>query len=319
MNFSHLSATVCLSIFLVFPSQAPVPSKLPETPAAKVAQPANPLSPTSLANPKPPQEPQPDILPNLPALATEIAKYAAVKDCLPKPCTVLVTNFLLPDGDTSRYGIQLADHLSRDLATQGHNIQVTDRGLLQDLLIKDRVPGKFMEGTGARLFALKLKSTFFVVGDTQLQDDGTVLLSVTLLDSADKDWRGYTAVVNLPAPKSGADLAPSEPFSDLPPFATTASGETVILHGGPSPACFYMPGPPYSDEARKLKVSGYIITEAIINTQGTLESLRISRGLPGGLNETTLATMRTWRCHPAQLDGKNVPVQLRFELNFRLY
>jgi hypothetical protein len=169
------------------------------------------------------------------------------------------------------------------------------------------------------LFALKLKSSFFVVGDTQLQDDDTVLLSATLIDSADKHWRGYTALVNLPAPKSPADLAPSEPFPDLPPITTTASGETVVMHGGPSPTCFYMPNPPYSDEARKLKVNGYIIAEAIINTHGSLENLRISRGLPGGLNETTLTTMRTWRCHPAQLDGKNVPVQLHFEVNFRLY
>jgi hypothetical protein len=319
MNFSHLPATACLSIFLTFPSQAPVPSKLPETPAAKVAQPASPLSRTSLAIVKPPQEPQPDTLPDLPALATEIAKYAAVKGCLPKYCSVLVTNFLLPDGDTSRYGIHLADQLSQDLASQGHNIQVTDRGLLQDLLFKDRVPGKFIEGTGARLFALKLESTFFVVGDTQLQDDGTVLLSATLLDSADKDWRGYTALVNLAAPKSSADLAPSEPFPDLPPVTTAASGETVVLHGAPAATCFYMPNPPYSDEASKLQVNGYIIAEAIINTQGSLENLRISRGLPGGLNETTLATMRTWRCHPARLEGKNVPVQLRFEVNFRLY
>jgi hypothetical protein len=234
MNFPHLPVAACLSIFLVFSSQAQVPSKLPETPAAKVAQPANPLSPASLASLKPPREPEPDTLPDLPALASEIAKYIAAKNCLPNHCSVLVTNFLLPDGDTSRYGIQLADGLSQDLASQGHNIQAIDRGLLQDLLIKDRVPGKFIEGTGARLFALKLKSTFFVVGDTQPQNDGTVLLSATLLDSADKDWRGYTALVNLPAPRSPADLAPSEPFPDLPPITTTDSGETVVLHGAPS-------------------------------------------------------------------------------------
>jgi TonB family protein len=66
-------------------------------------------------------------------------------------------------------------------------------------------------------------------------------------------------------------------------------------------------------------VSGSIVTEAVLNTNGRLENLRISRGLPGGLNETTLATMRTWRCSPAQMDGKNVPVRIQFEVNFRLY
>lgn len=143
-----------------------------------------------------------------------------------------------------------------------------------------------------------------------------MLLSATLRDSADKDWRGDTALVNLPAPKSPTDLAPSEPFPDLAPINTTASGETVVLHGAPSPACFYVPNPPYSDEARKLKVNGYIIAEAVINSEGRLENLRISRGLPGGLNETTLATMRTWRCHPAQLDGKTFPTNSTLRLIF---
>jgi hypothetical protein len=172
---------------------------------------------------------EPDTLPDLTYLATEIAKYAARKSCLTKNCSILVTNFLLPDGNTSRYGIQLADELSKDLASRGNNIQVTDRGLLQDLLIKDRVPGKFINATVARMVALELESTFVVVGATQIKDDGTVQLSARLLDTVDKDWRGYSALVKLPAPKSSVDLEPSEPFPGLPPVTRTASGETVVI------------------------------------------------------------------------------------------
>jgi hypothetical protein len=217
------------------------PSGKPETSTAKTGQATNPMPGTSLLTPKSAREP--DTLPDLAALATEIAKYAAVKSCLTKNCSILVTNFLLPDGDTSRYGIQLADELSNDLASPGNKIQVTDRGLLQDLLRKDRVPGKFIGGT-ARTIALELESTFVVVGATQIKDDGTVQLSARLLDTVDKDWRGYSALVNLPAPKSSVDLVPSEPFPDLPPITNTASGETVVLHGATSPNCTYIPNPP---------------------------------------------------------------------------
>jgi protein TonB len=80
-----------------------------------------------------------------------------------------------------------------------------------------------------------------------------------------------------------------------------------------------MPSPPYSDEARKFKVNGNVWFEAVVNSAGRLENLRITRGLPGGLNETTLATAQNWRCNPALKDDKAVPTLVTFEINFRLY
>jgi hypothetical protein len=52
---------------------------------------------------------------------------------------------------------------------------------------------------GARTIASELESTFVVVGATQIKDDGKVQLSTRLLDTVDKDWRGCSALVNLPA------------------------------------------------------------------------------------------------------------------------
>jgi outer membrane biosynthesis protein TonB len=39
----------------------------------------------------------------------------------------------------------------------------------------------------------------------------------------------------------------------------------------------------------------------------------------GGLNETTLSTMRSWRCYPALKDEKPVPVLIQFTVSFQLY
>jgi len=141
-------------------------------------------------------------------------------------------------------------------------------------------------------------------------------------DVADKDWTGYSAVASLVAPISNDDLSPSEPFAPLPPITSTPSGEQVYRAGVndvSSPSCFYMPSAPYSDEARKFKVNGNVWFEAVANPVGRLENLRITRGLPGGLNETTLATAQTWRCNPALKDDKAVPTLVTFEINFRLY
>ena len=85
------------------------------------------------------------------------------------------------------------------------------------------------------------------------------------------------------------------------------------------PRCSYMPNPPYSENARKFRISGSLLVEAVITSEGKLEDPRIVRGLPGGLNENALATLKNWRCDPALKDGKPVAVVVPFEVNFRLY
>ena len=77
-----------------------------------------------------------------------------------------------------------------------------------------------------------------------------------------------------------------------------------------------MPNPPYSEEARKFQVRGVVLIDAVINSEGKFENVRIIRGLPDGLNDATLATMKTWRCNPALKDGKPVPSRVQFEVNF---
>jgi hypothetical protein len=39
--------------------------------------------------------------------------YAEAVGCAAKDCKIFVANFVLPDGNTSKYGMQLADALSK--------------------------------------------------------------------------------------------------------------------------------------------------------------------------------------------------------------
>ena len=264
----------------------------------------------------------PDTMSNLGALATEFLKYVAVARCSKKDCTILVTNFSLPDGNTSPYGMQLADELSKELASQNHKIQVIDRGLLQDFLAKDRVPAKSINAGVVRSIVFALKARFVVLGTIKRTDGDEVQLSTRLFDMTDKHGSGYSAMVNLLAPKSSVDLSPSEPFAPLPSIPSTASGENVSragVDGYTSPKCTYMPNPPYSEGARKFQLSGIITVDAVLNAKGRPEDVRIVDGLPGGLNELTIATMKDWRCNPGLKDGQPVPTRVQFQVNFRLY
>lgn len=304
-------------------TQAQEPSSKPEAPMPKVIQAPIPLPKHSSARePSEKPAPLPETVADLPALAVSIAAHTVAADCTPKRCTVLVTDFVFPDGNTSVYGMRLADTLSRELTNKEYKLRVIDRSLLQNFLAKERVPAEPDHRAVIHWISDTLDTRFVVFGTTERVDDGIVRLSSQLVDTDSKEWRVYTALVNLGPLDSGESLEPVDPFGPLPEITTSFSGETVEragVNGTTIPLCTYAPIPPYSDGARKLKLIGTVTTQAVINSEGKLENIRIVRGMPGGLNETTIAAMRSWRCHPALKDGKPVPVLVPITTTFRLY
>jgi periplasmic protein TonB len=113
---------------------------------------------------------------------------------------------------------------------------------------------------------------------------------------------------------SGGGLGPGE-------GGGTGGGAFRAGTGGVGlPSCFYMPNPPYSEEARKAKYSGTVMVEAIVNLDGKLSNLRVLKSPGLGLDDNTIQTLKTWRCKPAiGPNGRPVPVIVPFEVNFRLY
>jgi periplasmic protein TonB len=113
---------------------------------------------------------------------------------------------------------------------------------------------------------------------------------------------------------SGGGLGPGE-------GGGTGGGKFRAGVGGIGmPSCYYMPNPPYSEEARKAKYSGTVMVEAVVNVDGHLSDMHLIKSPGLGLDENTLSTMKTWRCKPVTgPGGKPVPVIVPFEVNFRLY
>jgi periplasmic protein TonB len=92
------------------------------------------------------------------------------------------------------------------------------------------------------------------------------------------------------------------------------------VNGVGSPTCFYMPNPPYSEEARKAKYSGVVVVQAVVTVDGRVTNPQVMKSPGLGLDETTVTTMRTWRCKAATgPNGRPVPTLVSFEVNFRLY
>ena len=199
---------------------------------------------------------------------------------------------------------------------------MVDRQLLEDFLTKDRIPAKSVNAGVVRAFASQSKASFVVLGTTTKLEDELVQLSADLFELNGAEWNGYGATLNLAAPKQSDAMLPSEPFGPLPPLPLPDKAGVLYqagINGVSLPRCTYMPGAPYSEEARRFRVNGFIKLEAIVTTDGRLENARILNGLPGGLNEQTIAAFKTWRCNPALKDSHPVPTVISFEVNFRLY
>ena len=83
--------------------------------------------------------------------------------------------------------------------------------------------------------------------------------------------------------------------------------------------CTYCPEPPYSEEARKLKVQGNITVSVLVGVDGRAQKIRIVKGLGQGLDEQTITAIRAWRFTPA-LDARHNPVAVwvTIETAFRL-
>lgn len=76
--------------------------------------------------------------------------------------------------------------------------------------------------------------------------------------------------------------------------------------------------PVYTELARKARVMGVVIVEAIIDEQGNVTETRVLKGLPMGLDRAAVEAVETWKFKPATLDGRPVPVFYVLTVNFQV-
>ena len=78
------------------------------------------------------------------------------------------------------------------------------------------------------------------------------------------------------------------------------------------------PPPQYTEIARKARIQGVVIVEAIIYKQGNVTNVKILKGLPMGLDKSAVETALQWRFKPALENGEPVAVFFNLLVNFSL-
>lgn len=76
--------------------------------------------------------------------------------------------------------------------------------------------------------------------------------------------------------------------------------------------------PQYSEEARKARYQGSVVLEAVVRRDGTVDIIRVVRGLGFGLDENAMRALKLWRFRPGMRNGIPVDVSLNIEVNFNL-
>jgi TonB family protein len=95
----------------------------------------------------------------------------------------------------------------------------------------------------------------------------------------------------------------------------------TIEDGITAPKILYQPIPRYTEEAKKKKIEGTVLLQAIVRKDGTVHSIKIMKSLDKGLDAAAIDTIaREWRFEPGKLpNGQPVDVQVTIEVSFRLF
>jgi len=127
--------------------------------------------------------------------------------------------------------------------------------------------------------------------------------------------------IRLEEPEPDVDLPEVDDIVfGIPDAPPVAEPEGPIHVGGDvkKPVKVTAPQPQYTEIARKARIQGVVIVQAIIDKQGNVTNVKVLKGLPMGLSEQSVEAIKKWKFKPATLNGKPVDVYYNLTVNFRL-
>jgi TonB family protein len=222
--------------------------------------------------------------------------------------TVIIGDF--PGGDrVSLQGALLADQLWFAVLQQEKGFRTLNRGLLHRQLYGHQVPNASFEQAQIEA-AHAVGAEVLITGKIERRANDLNIAITAVNVSTGRDISQWNWVV--PRTTSLDELA-------LQPIQAKGPVYVLAQDGVSIPACLYCPYPQYSDVARKEKIEGTVVVEAMIDASGRAAKVLELRGLPDGLTQRAIEVVRQWHFKAAQnADGRAVTVMVPVDVTFRL-
>ena len=134
-------------------------------------------------------------------------------------------------------------------------------------------------------------------------DDPEPLIQEEVFDAPEVDFEGIS---DMPFE------IPEAPSPAGPPGTMWIEGDVL------RPKLTYAPRPNYTEEARRARIQGVVILQAVVDAVGNVGYVKVLKGLPEGLTESAVQVVEQWRYEPATLNGEPVPVYMNLTINFSL-
>ena len=84
------------------------------------------------------------------------------------------------------------------------------------------------------------------------------------------------------------------------------------------PTVIHRVEPVYTEKAKKARLEGIVVLSAIVRKDGSVEIMKVLRGIGLGLDENAIRALKGWRFRPGMKRGIPIDVAVNIEVNFRL-
>ncbi|OGF64550.1 MAG: hypothetical protein A2Y62_06940 [Candidatus Fischerbacteria bacterium RBG_13_37_8] len=112
--------------------------------------------------------------------------------------------------------------------------------------------------------------------------------------------------------------APPNKGNSLPQPPKPNDGPQWIPAKGVQPKIIYRVQPEYPTVALLPRIQGEVVLEAIINTKGTVESVRIVKSLHPILDKAAMKALDKWRFEPGKVNGRPVKAYFLLTIHFKI-
>ena len=262
---------------------------------------------------------------SLDLLADQIAAVAKHRAEVVHP-RIVVSDFPETSIGINSLGSYIADILTIKLSGRFRPDDIIPRSRLLEVLGSYHLSSLDLQSVFTAYWAAdQLGANEIIVGE-MTSSTASIALNVKLVRIGDAK---EIAAWNLSLPMDSDLNSRREKPLELPDTAlrfafrcgtdSALASKAFINSGGTVPKCVSCTNPPYSEEARREKLSAARIYDTFIDRDGSTLLVIPHRPLRPEFDNIAVQTLSRWKFHPATKDREPVPVCVAIEINSRLY